>query len=153
MRYINDFLATVLDYEEEDKLLTAIGAALYKDPSVKGKVFILYGDCGTGKSSILQPFSLFTTIGGHFDPDIIVYDDYDITKLATRDDDKIRFCATNRFPEKLVDLPERYTVIKMSGYRIPHEDYKKFQQEMLYFPEEFFKLCINRFNLNNKEKN
>ena len=150
MRYINEFLATVLDFEEEDKLLTAIGAALYNDPSVTGKVFVLYGECGTGKSSILQPLSMFTAPYSHFDSNILVRNDVDVSKWEVRDDDKIRFCGTNKFPEKLVGLPERYVIIKMSGERMPLEDYKKFQQEMLYFPEEFFKKCMKRFTLNKK---
>lgn len=145
MRYINEFLATVLDFEEEDKLLTAIGAALYHDPSVKGKVFVLYGEPRTGKTSILINFSNFTGPGNHFDPNIIIRDDIDILKLETKNDDKVRFCSTNKLPDI---LPENYVVIKMSDDRMPLEDYKKFQQEMLYFPEEFFRKCMNRFVYN-----
>lgn len=145
MRYINEFLTTVLDFEEEDKLSTAIGAALYHDPSVKGKVFVLYGEPGTGKTSILQPLSIFTGPGNHFDPNIIIRDNIDILKWETKNDDKVRFCSTNKLSDI---LPENYVVIKMRGDRMPFENYKKFQQEMLYFPEEFFKGCMKRFTLN-----
>ena len=147
MRYINEFLATVLDFEEEDKLLTAIGAALYNDPSVRGKVFVLYGDPGTGKTSILMNFSYFTGPAYHFDPDIIIRDGIDVSEWKVLDDEKIRFCSTNKLPD---NLPENYEVIRMSGDKMPFEDYEKFRQEMLYFPDEFFKKCMKRFTLNKK---
>ena len=134
MRYTEQFMDTCFSFGEGNKLKYAFGAALYRAEEIMGKVIVLYGAPATGKTSILKPFARFSGV--------MVYQDFDLKRLNKLfvGNDEIVFAATNRPPFE--ELPDYVEIIRTSGNIMPFEDWKKFEQEMLYCPEEFFKSCM-----------
>lgn len=149
MQYTNQFIDTCFSFDEEQKLRYAFGAALYKAKEIMGKMIVLYGKAGSGKSSILDSFQAFSA-----DRKIWIYHDFDLKRLNKLwiGNDEVVFAATNRPPEEY-DLPDYVYIIRTTGNVIPLEDWKKFKQEMWYCPEEFFRRCMVHYSLYNHNAN
>lgn len=153
LEYTRKFIETCFDYEDQQKLFLALGGALYHDESVMGKIFVLSGTAGSGKSSVIFPFYKFLTKNYRtLDQSIIVIDDIDITKIEDRygfnkNKKQVIFATTNRFEVGEYDNVE---IIRTTGKRLNPNDYKKFAWEMEYFGDEFFRKCMIEFALRKK---
>ena len=151
--YTKMFMETCFTPENQERLMQAFGAALYRDASVMGKVFVLYGGPGTGKSSILLPFMQYYT-DGYWDRNIQCRDDANLFKLNDTDFEALKnnkyttyFMSTCKLPDK---LPDNFEVIYTSGKRMPYEDYKMFVREMDVFSNNFFYKCMATYGLAKK---
>ena len=134
--YTRKFMQTCFDSENESKLYKAIGGILYNDPLAKGKVYVLYGPCGSGKTSILNYIS---TLRDRV-PNLIIIGEISFRhETPELSNDEIIFTTTNKLPEHLEDW---VVPISTTGKRMSFEDYCKFLNEMNLFSDEFFKKCM-----------
>ena len=151
LEYTKRFIETCFDYENQEKLMLAFGGALYHDESVMGKIFVIFGGPGSGKSSIIWPFYDFITKNyKHADRSILVFDDIDHiedNRGLDKNEKQIIFICSNRINDGESSNVE---IIRMSGKRISLDDYKKFTWEMEYFGDEFFRKCMIEFALRKK---
>lgn len=140
--YTRKFMQTCFDSENESKLYKTIGGILYDDPTVKGKVYVLYGPVGSGKTSILNYISTLR----EYVPNLITVSEISFKNpLPEPIGEEIIFTTTNKLPDHL----ENWVVpIRTTGKRMPFEDYYRFLNEMDLFSDEFFKKCMWEFSYN-----
>ena len=151
MKYIDQFFDTCYG-EEATTLAYLVGAALYHDENILGKIIVLIGPHRSGKSSFLQYLWEFAK----YDDQILFTHDTDVDRDFSNgrydfepNIKKIRFVGTNREPQTDSD---RIIKIHTTGERMPIEDWKKYCIEMNYFHDALFKDCMNYYICKQKLK-
>ena len=147
MSYTNQFFDTCYG-DDSTKLQYLVGAALYHDEEILGKIIVIVGPPGSGKTSFLTYLWEFTKD----DQQIKVRDDVWVDKVVEHhdkfqnrfgpvvDSNTVCFFATCKEPQR---NDERFIILHTTGERLPMDVYKKYRSEMDSFRADFFKQCVS----------